>query len=164
MNVKRYDINYTRLVKQRIPVQISLPKLTALALSFAVPFVYTHTMLTNFRNLILYKLTITPQVVYLEKLLNDRYDTIERRIYIADGKEYTPTFLFKKEELKRVFLFRKSESGFLQRYLYTKNETGQFTYDFIIHIPVMVAFDMNELTALVNIYKLASKTFKIQIH
>jgi len=164
MNVNRYNINYTRLVKQRIPVQISMPNLIALALSCSVPFVYTHTLLMSFRNLILYKLTITPQVVYLEKMLNDRYDTSARRIYIADGKEYTPIFLFRKEELKRIFLFRKSESGFLQRYLYTRNETGQFTYDFIIHVPAIVSFDLNELKALVNIYKLASKTFKIQIH
>lgn len=163
VNVKRYVIDYTNYVTSRIPEELQLPIVIAFVLVLAAPVILVYNLLISFRNLMLYKLAITPQVVYLEKMLNDRYDTEERRITITDGKEYLPTFLFKKIELKPVFLFLKSEEGFLQRFFYTKNETGQFTWDFIVNVPVLVDFNMNELIALVNTYKLPAKTFKIKI-
>jgi len=163
-NVKRYIINYTKLVEQRIPEDFRKDKAIAFFKVFVSPFVLIYNSLLSFRTLLLYKLSITPQVVYLEKMLNDRYDDTERRIYITDGKEYTPLFLYQKSELKPTFLFLKSETGFLKTLLYLKNETGQFTFDFVVHVPSVVSFNSNELVALVNNYKLASKTFKIQIH
>lgn len=163
VNVKRYDINYTKVVNQRIPEDLRKPILTALMMVFASPFINIYNLLMSFRTNVIYKLTITPQVVYLEKMLNDRYDTSERRITITDGKTYNSIFLFKKTESKPVFLFLKSEVGFLKTFLFQKNETGQFTWDFIVNVPVAVSFNTNELIALVNTYKLASKTYKIKI-
>ncbi|KAA2245483.1 hypothetical protein F0L74_05870 [Chitinophaga agrisoli] len=58
-------------------------------------------------------------------------------------------------------LHRKSEGGAVV--LYTKAETTAFNVDFIVNVPIAVSFDMNELTAFVNSYKLASKTFKVKI-
>ena len=164
VNTKRYDINYTKAVTQRIPVPIQKDRTTAWLLVLVTPIVFIYNLLLSFRALIIYKLTITPQVCYLEKMLNDRYDTIDRRIYIADGKEYNPIFIYRKVEVKPAFFFRKSESTALKQILYLKNETGSFTFDFVIHIPVEVLFDQNELVALVRTYKLPAITFKIQIH
>lgn len=147
----------------RIPERLRNPVLTAFVMVMVSPVVLLYNSLLSFRALVLYKLTITPQVVFLEKLLNDRYDNVERRIFIADGKQYTPTFLFTKAELKPFFLFRKAEVGFLEKYFFLKNETGQFTWDFVIHIPAVINFNQNELVALVNTYKLPAKTFKIKI-
>lgn len=163
VNVKRYIINYTKLVHERIPDELSHPLFTALALVLVTPFVLVYNSLLTFRIQLLYKLSITPQVVFLEKMLNDRYDTTARRIYIRDGKEYNPIYLFQKSEFKPTFLFQKTETTPLKIHMFLKNETGQYTYDFIVYVPAVVAFDMNELMALVNIYKLAAKSCKVQI-
>jgi hypothetical protein len=163
VNVKRYVIDYVKYVTRGIPETFQLPIVVSLVLVISAPVVLVYNLLLAFRNQILYKLMITPQVVYLEKMLNDRYDTEERRITITDAKEYNAVFIFKKIELKPVFLFLKSEVGFLSTFFYLKNETGQFTWDFIVNVPVLVDFNMNELTALVNTYKLPAKTFKIKI-
>jgi hypothetical protein len=162
MNLKRYIINYTKLVAQRIPLELTFPEVTAYVMALITPIVNTYNNLLLFREQIIYKLTITPQVVYLEKMLNDRYDSIERRIYIWDGAEYLPRFLFVKAELKPDALYRKSEVTKPKLFLYTKGEVGQFTYDFVVYVPLVVTFDANEMAALVSTYKLASKLFKIQ--
>lgn len=164
MNERIYTINYRKLVVWLVPQLLRKARMVAWLMALVSPMVWIYNQLLGLRKIILYKLTITPQVVYLEKMLNDRYDTSDRRIYINDGQEYTSLPVFQREEAKPVFMFRKTEEGVLQTLLYTKSETAQFTYDFIIHIPVFVSFDVNELTALVNSYKLAGKSYKIQIH
>jgi hypothetical protein len=163
INIKRYTIDYVKYVTQRIPARIRFDEVIAYALVLVSPVVQLYNSLLLFRDLMLYKLTITPQVVYLEKMLNDRYDNIERRIYVTDGKEYSSIFVYTKSEGKPNFIFTKAETGVLQTFLYLKNETGQFTFDFVVHVPVLVDFDINEMTSLVNAYKLASKSFKIKI-
>lgn len=120
-----------------------------------------HSRFVYYRNNALYRLSITPQVCYLEKALNDRYDVIERRIYITDGVELSGLPLFLKVENKPTVFSRKSEGN--EQVLYTKAETAYFSADFVINVPVTVPFDISEITAFVNGYKLASKTFKVRI-
>lgn len=165
MNVKRYDINYTKLAAQRTPEEIRLPFLLALFNVLVRPLVTTYNSLKTFRDQMLYRLTITPQVVYLEKMLNDRFDTSLRRIYILDGKQYDPLYVFLPAELKWVWLYKKSETPPKPaRFLYTKGETGLTTFDFVVYVQVSIPFDINEMTSLINDYKLASKDFKIQTY
>ena len=163
INVKRYIINYAKFVTERIAEQLRFEDVIAFVSVCISQVVTIYNDLLLFRDNILYKLSITPQVCYLEKMLNDRYDDIERRITIVDGKEYLPIFLYQKAESKPTFLFLKSEVGFLKTLLYLKQETGQFTFDFVINIPVAVLFNQPELIALVNTYKLAAMTYKIKI-
>lgn len=162
MNVKRYIINYTKIVNERIPEEIRTTDLVAYVMVLILPVVFIYNLFLAFRNLVLYRLEITPQVVYLEKLLNDRYDDDERRIYILDGNQYEPKYLFTKAELQPIFLYRKSEVSKPKTYLFTKGEVGQFTYDFVVYVPISIEFDENEMKSLIEGFKLASKFFKIQ--
>ncbi len=115
---------------------------------------------TAFRMGIKYNLLITPQVCFLEKALNDRYDVAARRIFITDAPEYLPLVLFRRIEGKKVVFHRKSEN--LHQVLYTKAETAQFSVDFIINIPIGIAYDLAELRAFVDGYKLVTKTYKVK--
>jgi hypothetical protein len=162
MNVKRYIIDYSKYVVQRIPVQIRFPEVIALLMVLALPIIFVYNGLIAFRNQLIYKLTITPQVVYLEKLLNDRYDDAQRRIYITDGNEYDPLYLYMKAELKPLTLYTKGEVLKPKKFLFLRGESGEFPYDFIVYVPADAVFDETEMTALVNGYKLAGMFFKIQ--
>lgn len=162
MNLKRYVINYTKLVTQRIPFDLRFPEVVAYLMILAAPFIGLYNNFLLFRDQVIYKLTITPQVVYLEKMLNDRYDTTLRRIYIMDGQEYAQLFIYRKAELKPLFLYRKSEVAKPKNYLYVSGEVGQSTFDFVVFVPVEIPFDQNEISSLIESYALPSKDYNIQ--
>lgn len=161
-NTKRYDIDYVKFATERVPVHVQEPEHNAWVVRLISPFVSIYTWLLSLRQTTLYRLAITPQVCYLEKLLNDRYDSSLRRITIIDGREYNPLFIYLDLENKPVYFFLKSEIAKPKVYLYTAGEAGQFTFDFIVVVPVAISFNLNEMIALLQQYKLASKIFSIQ--
>ncbi|SEW01821.1 hypothetical protein SAMN05428988_1302 [Chitinophaga sp. YR573] len=150
------------MVKWLLPPALRQPEQMAGLNALVSPINDLHTRLIYYRANAIYRLGITSQVVHLERALNDRYDVVERRIYITDGVEMNALPLFLKSENKPVKLFKKSEG--IPVILYTKAETSIFSADFIVNVPVLITFDMAEMTAFVNGYKLASKTFKIKTH
>lgn len=161
LNPNIFNLNYKKLVVWLLPKPIRKPVQVAWLLALASPVIRLFNEFQAFRQSVIYHLTISPQVCKLEKLLNDRYDTVNRGIWIDDAREYEPLFLYQKAESKPVHLYRKSENK--PKYLYTKAETSALGVDFIIYVPVFVVFDINELSSLIKKYKLVSKTFKVSI-
>jgi hypothetical protein len=160
-NSRIYDINWKKLARWITPFKWRRNDYLAIIYTSIMPINKVHTNFVYFRNFINYRLGITPQVVYLQKLLNDRFDPSARGIKIVKGIAYDGVPLFLKEELKPLRLYKKSEGLF--RIFYTKEETLNFTVDFIVRVPILVPFDMNELVAYLDIDVLPSKTYKVQI-
>jgi len=105
-------------------------------------------------------MSVTPQVCFLEKLLNDRYDYTNRGIYIIDGKDFAPLYIYRRDELKPVYISKRAENK--PKYIYTRGESGVIKDDFIVMVPMPVVFDMAEMASLIRVYKLAGTKFKIQ--
>jgi hypothetical protein len=160
-NTKIFDVLFKKLVVWLLPMPIRKPVHVAWLMAMLSPLTKLYNDFLAFRTSVLYYLNIDASVCKLEKLLNDRYDTVQRRIVITDPQEFDPLWLYRKVENKPVFLFRKSENKPV--FLYTKAETSAFGVDFIIKIPVFVVFDINELKSLIKRFRLGSKTFKVQI-
>jgi hypothetical protein len=156
-----YTVNWNKLAIWFIPQALRKTKTLCFIQALVSPVNDLHTRFLYYRQNTIYNLGISPQVCYLQKALNDRYDVALRRIKIVDGVEYDAIPLFLKVENKPVKLYRKSEG--IPQVLYTKAETALFSVDFIVQVPSDVVFDLAEMTAFVNSYKLASKVFKIQI-
>ncbi len=161
MSSNKYNINFKTLVIWLLPSVLRKPRVIALAMNFIGGIVKIYNSLMAFRVSMLYKLTISPQVCFLEKALNDRYDDLLRRITISDPKQYDYLYVYRKSENKPQYIYKRSESKPV--WLYTRAETARFQVDFLILIPVAVLFNANELKALVDSYKLASKKFKVKI-
>jgi hypothetical protein len=125
------------------------------------PVVKLYNQFQAFRTACIYRLTITPQVCFLERALNDKYDIVSRRITISDPVRRGLLFIYTRAENKPVFIYRRSEN--MPRYLYTKAETARAGVDFIIKVPLAVSFNAAEMVAFVNAYKMASKRFKISV-
>jgi hypothetical protein len=107
-----------------------------------------------------YELTFNNQVIYLEHLLNDTFDDINRDIYITDGSENPLVYVFNNSEPNEdVVLFNSSESE-TETYLYNLVES-EIEVDFIINIPSTVTVNEDLLKSLVNTYRSASKRFSI---
>lgn len=164
INVKRYTIDYVKYATQRIPVKLRFADVKAFVIVLIGPIVSIYNALILFRDAILYKLTITPQVVYLEKMLNDRYDGTLRRIYIVDGKVYDPLYLYMKSELKPLIIYTTGEISISKpkQFLYTKGEGNIVTFDFVVMVPAGLPYNLNEMVSLIKTYKLAGKLFTIQ--
>ncbi|NOS94528.1 MAG: hypothetical protein HOP30_21665 [Cyclobacteriaceae bacterium] len=162
INVNRYDIDYTKIVTDRIPQELQEAEHVNWVYRLISPIVYVYNQLILFRLSILYKLSITPQVVYLEKMLNDRYDNALRRIYIVDGKTFDPFYIYTRAEVRPKYFYTRAEVSKPKNYIYTRGETSLQTYDFVVFVPVAVTLNAREMNSLIMSYKLAGKLFTIQ--
>ena len=103
----------------------------------------------------IYKLAHNSQKVYLRAALNDRFDTQLRRIRIDDGNAYKRKYIYTDEEQKPRFL------GII--YIHGDEDYSDTGVDFIVEVPNDIIFNINEMKGLIDLYKLASKRYKIVI-
>lgn len=155
-----FDINFNNLVQERIPPRLRTTRMLAFAAVLSAEINRQYQLFRLNRKSDLYQLIITPQVCYLERLLNDRYDFTQRRIFLTDGIDHPPTYLYQDEEVKPMYMNQVSEDDPV--YLYTDGESGDMKDDFIIWVPKDISFEENEMIGLVKVYKLAGTKFKIQ--
>lgn len=161
MNDNIYNVDWRKLARDLTPPALRKPRFMALIYALRSAINDLHTRLVYYRVGVIYRLGITGQVALLERALNDRYDFLQRRIFLEEGAQADAMPLFQKGENKPVRIYRRAEGHPLV--LYTKAETSQFSADFIVVMPAGLQFDANEVTAFVDTYKLASKTFKIKV-
>ncbi|MVT09874.1 hypothetical protein [Chitinophaga tropicalis] len=157
---KIFDIDYPKLVRLLIPPRMRKLRHVAWLQALTNPVNYLYQQFKRNRDANLYRLNITPQVVYMEKLLNDRYDISGRRIRIKDAITYTAEYLYQDAENKPLYIYKEEENKPV--YLFTESEIGSDSVDFYVLLPAGLSYNENEMTALINNYKLAGKSYKIQ--
>lgn len=160
-NTNIFNVDWHKLGQWALAPFTAVPEVKAMVYAIYAAIADIHTRFGHNRNYINYRLGITPQVCYLEKLLNDRFDVADRRIRIVKGVEFEPLVLFKKSEGYPEKLFVKSELN--ERVLRTKAETSVFAVDFIVRVPILVNFDMTEMRAYLDGDVLPGKVYKIQL-
>ena len=161
MNPNLYNIDYPELTKAATPAYIRKPRLQAFLQVLISGVVVLYQDLLRLRTQKLYELMITPQVCYLERLLNDRFDYTLRRIQIVDGSDKPPYYIYQNPELKPKYIRNHAEGASLQ-YIYTSGESSNVQDDFIVLVPTALVFGEEEMRSLVKAYKLAGTKFKIQ--
>ena len=157
-----YNINFDRLATWFLPYVIRKPKLKAWLIALTWPLRSLNSRFSFFSNNIRYQLIHTSQVIYIEKVLNERYvksydptdhdDT--KRIYITEGSKKNPLYIFLDVEQKPLFL---------PKFINTQQELDNNWIDFIIHVPWTIPFQEDYFKSLVDFYKLAGKTYTIVI-
>lgn len=115
----------------------------------------------SYRSDVNYRLSITVQAVYLQKLLNDRFDIDQRRILVEKQEQFNALALYLKAENKPVQLYTKAEA--VPVVLRTQSEINMYTVDFIVKVPYGLVFSKDEMRGVINApgNKLESKTYKI---
>jgi hypothetical protein len=161
-NDEVYRVDFKKLLTWLIPWRLLQPRVLNWLFSLLLPLQQLYTAFWKYRRATIYHLRITPQVCFLEKLLNDRYDFTQRRIYIDDGMDKNPLHIFIYEELKPKFVFKNNEAK--PKYIYTSGESGLFKDDFVVNVPAGLVYDENEMSSLLKVYKLAGSKFKIQVY
>lgn len=155
-----YKIDFNRLILWLLPASLRIAPLTTFINAMVTPVMSMYNSFTIFRESMIYRLTITPQVCYLEKLLNDRYDPIARRIYIDKPMQYSEWYLYQEDEQKPEYLFTEPEAQ--PMFLYTEGETSLLAVDFIVKVPASLTFNEIEFNAILAAYKLPDKEHAIQ--
>lgn len=145
-----------------IPVRLRQAVQYAWAKVCISPVVYLAGLFRTYRNNNLYDLSHNGQVCKLEAVLNDTFDPIDRRIFIADPDYVDPEYTYLRSELKPLYLWQRSEVGVDPdaAVVYTYRRSEVYTgggVQFIVHMPVGLVYDSARLTALIDKYRLPSK-------
>ncbi|WP_165025667.1 hypothetical protein [Dysgonomonas sp. ZJ279] len=157
--MKHFTINYSRLIQQLLPIIFRTSSVTAFLEAFLSPIRYIYSLFQRNRDDNLYHLNITPQVCFIEKALNDRFDFGGRRIYISSGKYNRQLYIHTRSENKPVFIYKREENKPV--YLRKRDEVGVERFNFIVNVPKGLQYNKAELEAIVEMYKLPTKTFII---
>ncbi len=151
-----YTVNYSRLKDLLTPTFMRKPKVRAYLMGLVRPLDSLYSLFMIFRRDTLYKLQHTGQVVYLQKVLNDRFDITDRRIYIDDGIVNEPTYVYTHAEDKPVYLGT--------RYIYSRSELAFKDVNFVVVLPAGMTLSAEariRMRSLINYYKLTTKTYTI---
>lgn len=160
-----YDIDLNETARINVPKRLRNNNMMAFVRLIVVPFILLYQSFKRFRQTAIYDLSISPQVVCLEKILNDRYDPDVRGIYIDDAEEHAGMYLFMDAEDKPVLLYTDPEEHPVP--MFTDGEVdATILNDFIVFIPLVISyiFSMIEITSLVNRKRLPGMRFAIQLY
>lgn len=166
MHPNFYLLDWNRLVALLLPTSLRGPKMLAWLNALVSPVKTLHAQFLVFRRESIYKIEHTPQVYSLEKVLNDEFDRILRRIYIEDGDYFEQLYLFSPPEQQPIYVFEQSEDQPV--YVYAPNDPDATSVDFNVVLPQVFqatfasgANNRNRIEALINFYRLPDKTYKI---
>jgi hypothetical protein len=156
---KIFELNVAKLATWLTPEPLRLPVILSMVSAIAVMVRGVYERFYAGYIATQYRLGVTAQAVSLQRALNDRWDVQLRRIRILPAVEFPPVLLYKPEENRPLVINQPTEGSPLV--LYTTGETAEYVSDFIVQAPADMVFDMAEMAAFVDAFKLESKNFKI---
>ncbi|HRY33388.1 MAG TPA: hypothetical protein P5531_10515 [Bacteroidales bacterium] len=111
--------------------------------------------LYQFWDLTLKEIKMTPQIICLEYLLNNRYGTTE--IYISDGTYLGPWIYPTDNEAEHEEFYLDQSDSFIW------NNQDEVVIDFVVNVPEALQAETPIIGAIVQKYKLPGKHFIIQL-
>lgn len=111
----------------------------------------------------LYLLKFNPGKIYLEHFLNDRFDPVNRDIYIDSIQFMNPEYRYNEIEGRETYIFNISE-GEAPQYLYSSAEINNQP-GFIIYVPMTILLDTVmrlRIREAVDIYNVCTINYEIQ--
>jgi len=156
-----YIIDYNKLVVWLLPTFLRKVKLFTWLQVLIAPIKELYSDFLKFRKRVNYKLSHNSQVCYLQKVLNDAFDTELKRIYIENGIFLQALYVYTPEEQLPVYIDTQ--------YIYSDADLMGGADDFIVRVPIElkpaspIALEgfLSDMKALINEYKLGSKTYNI---
>ncbi|MBR3648245.1 MAG: hypothetical protein IKN59_07660 [Paludibacteraceae bacterium] len=156
-----YNINYSRLALALVPIRLRQPLMMNFIYVLLSQVRRLATVFDSFRTTVNYRLTHNSQVCYLRAVLNDRFDMSQRRIEIIDVEPQSSPVLYQRP-LSRFLMAPEAGSG--NAIMLSKRAfSGNDAVNFAVIVPAVLrgAFPEDQMRALVDTYKLASKRYTI---
>ncbi|WP_136464955.1 hypothetical protein [Flagellimonas onchidii] len=157
-----YIVDYRKLIIWLVPTFLRKVKLIAWLQVLIAPIKGLYNDFLKYRKKVDYKLNHNSQVCYLQKVLNDAFDNESKRIYIENGIFIQALYVYAPKEELPVYVGTQ--------YIYSDGDLTGGQIDFIVNVPIglkpsdPIALEgfLSDMRALVNEYKLASKTYNIK--
>lgn len=152
-----FEINMEQLAIDILPPEWIKPIHISWAKLIAQPYVLQLSKLKEQRTRNIYIMTHDSRVGRVQKVLNDHFDSIERRIKIGPGNIIDKLYLYTQQESKQTYLPQS---------VYTDQEIAERNIDFTVIIPQglnLPELDLTRLDYMVRFYTNKDKTFKIEI-
>jgi len=155
-----FEIDWTRFVAWIWPPIIRQVFWVSFCRALIAPVVTVYNRFMLYRDDVMYKLAHTSQVWSIEKVLNDAFDPVSRRIYITDPGYFEVTLINRDTDEPPHTILQDAAGPIL--YISGDSAYAGGSYDFIVVLPYQFsASDIYRLRALVDYYKLAGKRYDI---
>ena len=162
-----YNINWRTFIILNLPVLLRQLKFIKLLEVFFKPIMWLHIEFLAFRTQALYKVNHNSQICFLQAVLNDSFDNIQRRIIIRNAVLREPLWFYEPEENKPVLFYEPSDNKPV--YFREESEFIGDGADFLVLVPIdLKPTNTQELNALIikmegqlNYYKLYVKNYII---
>jgi len=152
-----FKIAFTKLVQWLIPTWLRSNTMVLFVLAANKPLREAYDNFLTYRDAVNYKLAHNGQVCYLQKVLNDSFDIINRRIRVVDFIVFGKVFLYDWDNIPAI----KYSDGVTDEFLYP-DDIG---LDFTVQVPgaiINTAAKLALLKAKVNEYKMDGKNFYVE--
>ena len=149
-----YNIDFKKLAVSLLPLGYRKPKFIAFTKVLINPVINLHYQFLQSQKNDAYLLNHNWQVCYFRKALNDKFDTIKRRITIEEGNRFIRQYIYTKSEQKPRYLGKM--------YLYSASDYADTGVDFIVYVPnEIIISEMHALKATIDFFKKGVKRYKI---
>jgi hypothetical protein len=159
-----YNIDFNRLIKWLVPPllrnTITLNWLKALI----SPISWLYNNLLLYKSDVDYRIAITPQVCYLEKVLNDTFDNLSRRIVILDNPDKGIILIYMDESGLPLMTHLEGSGHDSETPIIHDDSSFSGISDFIVSVPVQLAITQAQeyrMKSILNTNKLVGKQYKI---
>lgn len=158
-----YGVAFWAQFQTLIPWLIRKPKHLAWLQSMLAPLQTLNAALVAYVTKLRYESTATGQVIFIEKLLNDRFDNSLRRIALYDGTVQTSPTVFNTSEVWQTTttIWNRTESGTTAPTVWNLVESHQ-QIDCYVVIPTALNPKSDQIKALVSQYIMAGVRYKVQ--
>ena len=166
-------IDFTRFVQQLLPPILRSKVMMALFRVFITPLRYLYDKFLAYQDSVSSRLSITANVQYIQKALNDAFYLTDNQIYIETPKEERAmVFYFQKEGQSANFFFCNGDKPFYRRYL----DEGLSIETFVVFIPTFLCTSLDysddkyegkhlqQIYNLLNYYKPAGRSYRIELY
>ena len=158
-----YNISFSRAALLLLPFLLRQKIIVAFISAFMRPLESLNEEFSAYRNSI--DTSVKSQICYMRGLLNDYYDYYERRIKIRTASLDKAYYLLCQDQYNKPnMLYDEDQETFKPHLLESDWQIGGNNPDFEIVLPAGYTISTNEenqMRALVNNHKLASKTYII---
>lgn len=156
-----FDIN--KFVLQLLPPLLRKKNLYELIKIAVYPLNAIYIKFKLYKDLTYRKVSIKPQVAFVENLLNTTYYLPKGTIYITDITEGDKVYLHKKDENDTLYIYTSNE--FHNDIIYIRKEDEVIlTGKYCIHIPSFLKDNLAEISNLIEAYRPAGKKAELKIY
>jgi hypothetical protein len=159
-----FNLDFRKLINDILPPLRRKLILLDWIYALVSPIKTIHAQFMQLISKLRYDLQFNSQVIYLEYLLNLRFNGGLNTIFIADGSTATNVYVSKQiESQDPIYIVNSTEltPDYINVYVHYSGEFIGYA-DFIVFVPINLQYNEAEMMALINKYKLAGKIYSIK--